>query len=84
LTSDQHTDHIAIGQQVSRHSLPTLLFFIFFAYPHFFKTTLANRTLAHLVLPQHTKPTLRKTKRANFPTLNFVTLAILNFNYGRI
>ena len=33
---------------------------------HFLKFLLASRTLAHLVLPHHTKPTLNKTKRANF------------------
>ncbi|MDD3772508.1 MAG: hypothetical protein PHC38_07620, partial [Weeksellaceae bacterium] len=27
---EQHTDHIANGQGVSRHKLPTLLCFIFF------------------------------------------------------
>jgi hypothetical protein len=45
LTGDQrHTDHIATGQQLSRHSLPTLLYFLF-SPPHiFFNSILASRT----------------------------------------
>jgi hypothetical protein len=45
LTSDQkHTDHIATGQQLSRHSLPTLLYFSF-SPPHIFlNSILASRT----------------------------------------
>jgi hypothetical protein len=35
LTGDQHTDHIENGQRVSRHSLPTLLYFLF-SPPHIF------------------------------------------------
>jgi len=31
LTGDQHTDHIATGQQPRRHSLPILQCFTFFA-----------------------------------------------------
>jgi len=31
LTGDQHTDHISNGQRVSRHSLPTLLYFLFYS-----------------------------------------------------
>jgi len=41
LTGDQHTDHISIGQRVSRHSLPTLSF-LFFSHPHFLKTILSQ------------------------------------------
>ncbi|MCZ2128912.1 MAG: hypothetical protein LC109_01450, partial [Bacteroidia bacterium] len=39
----RHTDHIEIGHQVSRHSLPTL-YFLFFFLRTFLKTILANRT----------------------------------------
>ena len=35
MTGDQHTDHIENGQRVSRHSLPTLLYFLF-SPPHIF------------------------------------------------
>lgn len=35
MTADQHTDHISNGQRVSRHSLPTLLYFLF-STPHIF------------------------------------------------
>ena len=48
MTGDQHTDHITNGQRVSRHSLPTLLYFLF-SPPHiFFNSILARRTLAQL------------------------------------
>jgi len=44
LTGEQHTDHISSGQRVSRHSLPTLLYFLF-SQPHiFFNSILASRT----------------------------------------
>ena len=49
LTGDQHTDHISTGQQLSRHSLPTLLYFLF-SPPHIFFNSIlcqpANGTLA--------------------------------------
>lgn len=35
LTGEQHTNHIDNGQRVSRHSLPTLLYFLF-SPPHIF------------------------------------------------
>jgi hypothetical protein len=45
LTGDQrHTDHISNGQQLSRHSLPSLLYFLF-SQPHiFFNSILASLT----------------------------------------
>jgi type III restriction enzyme len=68
LTGDQHTDHISNGQRVSRHSLPTLLYFLF-SPPHiFFNSILASRTFGTFGFARHTKPTLRKTKRAKSPT----------------
>jgi len=49
LTGDQHTDHISNEQRVSRHSLPTLLYFLF-SPPHIFFNLIlcrpANGTLA--------------------------------------
>ena len=49
MTGDQHTDHISNGQRVSRHSLPTLLYFLF-SPPHIFFNSIlcrpANGTLA--------------------------------------
>jgi len=67
LTGDhRHTDHIANGQRVSRHSLPTLLYFLF-SPPHiFFNSILAHRTSGTFGFARHTSPTLRKTKRATF------------------
>jgi len=44
LTSDQiHTDHIATGQRVSRHSCRPNVFY-FFCHRTFLKTILASRT----------------------------------------
>jgi hypothetical protein len=49
LTGDQHTDHISNGQQLSRHSLPNLVYFLF-SLPHIFFNSIlcqpANGTLA--------------------------------------
>ena len=76
MTGDQrHTDHIATGQQLSRHSLPTLLYFLF-SPPHiFFNSILASHTLAHLQAAQADTQT-QACKRANFaiaPTNNDVS-----------
>ena len=39
------------------------------AHPsHFLKFLLASRTLAHLVLPQRTKPTLQQNQKSQFST----------------
>ena len=44
MTGDQkHTDHIATGQRVSRHSSRPNVFY-FFSHRTFLKTILANRT----------------------------------------
>jgi len=44
LRGEQHTDDTRIGQRVSRHSLPTLLYFLF-SPPHIFlNSILASRT----------------------------------------
>jgi hypothetical protein len=47
----QHTDYIKVGQRVNRHSLSTLLYFLFSLPCIFFNSILASRTMAHLVLP---------------------------------
>lgn len=36
---------------------------------HFLKFLLAIRTLAHLILPQSTKPTLQQNQKSLFPAL---------------
>lgn len=60
-----HRKDIAIRQRVSRHSLPTLLYFLF-SPPHiFFNSILASRTLAHLQAAQ-ADPQTQACKRANF------------------
>jgi hypothetical protein len=68
LTGDQHTDHISKGQRVSRDSLPTLLYFLFFPTALFFNSIFASRTFGTFGFARHKKPTLRKTKRAKSPT----------------
>jgi len=79
LTGDQHTDHIANGQRVSRHSLPTLLYFLF-SPPHiFFNSILAKRTLAHLQAAQADTQT-QACKRANFANAP-TTFGYLNINF---
>jgi hypothetical protein len=68
LTGDQHTDHISNGQQVSRHSLPTLLYFLFFPPHFFFIQFFANRTVKHIwFLPTHNQ-TLKNQKSLPLPT----------------
>ena len=66
MTGEQHTDHISNGQRVSRHSLPTLLYFLF-SPPHIFLIQFwPAAQMAHWLLPLPHKPTLPKTKRAIF------------------
>jgi hypothetical protein len=65
LTGDQrHTDHVATGQRVSRHSLPTLLYFLFSQRHIFFNSILANRTLPDLQAAQ-ADPQTQSYKRGN-------------------
>jgi type I restriction enzyme M protein len=62
----RHKNDTTIGQRVSRHSLPTLLCFNFFPTAQNilkFYCQPANGTFG---FARHTKPTLRKTKRAIF------------------
>jgi hypothetical protein len=37
------------------------------SHSHFLKFLLANRTLAHLVLPQRTKPILQQNQKSQLP-----------------
>jgi len=68
LTGDQHRDHISIGQQLSRHTLPTLQYFLF-SQPHiFFNSILANRTFGTFGFTRHTSRPFAKPKEPNFPT----------------
>ena len=65
-TSDQHTDHISNGQRVSRHSLPTLLYFLF-SPPHiFFNSILASRTNGTFGFARHTSRPFAKPKEPFF------------------
>jgi hypothetical protein len=48
VTGDQHTDNISNGHRVSRHSLPTLLYFLFFPSHIFFNSILASHTFAFI------------------------------------
>jgi hypothetical protein len=67
LTGDQkHTDHIATGQQLSRHSLPPLLYFLF-SPPHiFFNSILASRTSGTFGFARHTSRPFTKPKEPLF------------------
>jgi hypothetical protein len=48
LTGEQHTDQIATEQRVSRHSLPTLLYFLFFPTTLFFNSNKRSDSRAPL------------------------------------
>jgi len=66
LTGDQHTDHISNGQRVSRHSLPTLLYFLF-SPPHiFFNSILDSRTNGTFGFARHTSRPFAKPKEPFF------------------
>ena len=66
MTGDQHTDHILKGQRVSRHSLPTLLYFLF-SPPHiFFNSILASRTNGTFGFARHTSRPFAKPKEPFF------------------
>ena len=66
LTGDQHTDHISTGQQLSRHSLPTLLYFLF-SPPHIFLIQfLASRTNGTFGFARHSSRPFAKPKEPLF------------------
>ena len=66
MTGDQkHTDHIATGQRVSRHSSRPEVFYFFF-HRTFLKTILANRTSGTFGFARHTSQRFAKPKELNF------------------
>ena len=67
MTGDQkHTDHITIGQLVSRHSLPTLLYFLF-SPPHIFLIQFyCHRTNGTFGFARHTSRPFAKPKEPFF------------------
>jgi len=67
LTGDQHTDHISNEQRVSRHSLPTLLYFLFSPTHIFFNSILASRTFGTFGFARHTSQRFAKPKEPNLP-----------------
>jgi hypothetical protein len=79
LTGDQHTDHISTGQQLSQHSLPTLLYFLF-SPPHiFFNSILASRTNGTFGFARHTGRPFAKPKEplfANAPMTVFSNIKL--------
>jgi hypothetical protein len=84
LTGDQrHTDHIATGQQLSRHTLPTLLYFLF-SPPHiFFNSILANRTFGTFAFaPTHKANASAKAKEPNLPPHRMTINHYKNVFYG--
>lgn len=69
LTGDQrHTDYIPTRQQLSRHTLPTLLY-ILITPPHiFFKSILVSRTFGTFAFaPTHKANASAKEKNPNLP-----------------
>jgi hypothetical protein len=89
LTGDQHTDHISNGQRVSRHSLQTLLYFLF-SPPHiFFNSILASRTSGTFgFAPTHKanpsakpkEPLLANTPMTFLPRTSFFLRILTSFN----
>jgi len=79
LTGDQHTDHILNEQRESRHSLPTLLYFLF-SPPHiFFNSILASRTNGTFGFARHTGQPFAKSKEpffANAPMTVFSNIKL--------
>ncbi|MCK6382713.1 MAG: hypothetical protein L6Q54_15900, partial [Leptospiraceae bacterium] len=70
------TDHISIGQQVSRHSLPTLLYFLF-SPPHiFFNSILASRTNGTFGFARHTSQPFAKPKEPFFAHALMTTMQL--------
>ena len=66
MTSDQkHTDHIATGQRVSRHSCRPDVFY-FFPYRTFLKTILTSRTSGTFGFARHTSQRFAKPKEPLF------------------
>ena len=68
MTGDQrHTGHIATGQQLSRHSLPTLQYFLF-SPPHiFFNSILTSLTNGTFDFVRHTSRYFAKPKEPFLP-----------------
>lgn len=63
-----HTAHNAIGQGVNRHSLPTLLYFLF-SPPHFFLIQFYAIPHWHIgFCPDTQSQPIGKSQRANFAT----------------
>jgi len=82
LTAEQHKYHISIGQQESRHTFPTLQYFLFFQPHIFFNSILASRTFGTFGFARHTSRPFAKPKEPNFPPRKkkFLERHILAFN----
>jgi hypothetical protein len=66
LTGDQkHTDHIATGQRVCRHSSRPDVFY-FFPHRTFLKTILASRTSGTFGFAPAHKPAIRQNQKSHF------------------
>ena len=67
MTGEKHTDHIENGQSVSRHSLPTLLYFLFYSLSfHFLKVFVNAKSISppHIFLIQfYCHRTYKKTDK---------------------
>ncbi|MBK8329339.1 MAG: AAA family ATPase [Bacteroidetes bacterium] len=67
MTYDQHTARISVEQQVSRHTLPTLQYFLFSQQHIFPNSILASRTFDTFGFARHTNRPFAKPNVPNFP-----------------
>ena len=75
-----HRKDIAIRQRVSRHSLPTLLCFIFFPTAQNILKFYASPQMAHLVLPDTQADPSQNQKSHFLPTHQMTIMGIKNLN----
>jgi len=89
LRGEQHTEHIATGQQLSQHSLPTLPYFLFPPTYIFFNSILASRTFGTFTFaPTHEAYASAKVKEPNLltqrmtfvPRTNIFLLILTSYN----
>jgi len=70
LKSEQHTDHITNGQRLSRHSLPTPMFFIFFQRT-FFKNNFSQSHIGTFGFAPTRKANTSQNQKSQFSNAQF-------------
>jgi len=79
MTGDQHMEYTSIRQQVSRNSLPTLLYFLFSPPQIFFNSILACRTSGTFgFAPIHKADPSAKQKEPLFANTRNITSKNIN------